>query len=154
MADAYEVARYLVRLAAFDDEPDFLTNLRLQKLLYYAQAWSLAMRGKPLFDDRIEAWARGPVVPRVFDRFADLGHRPILPDDVEAERAIELEQEDLDFVASVWKSYKAFSPDRLREMTQEEDPWRNARRNLGPIDGSQEEITCEAMRDYFSQAVS
>jgi uncharacterized phage-associated protein len=154
MADAYEVARYLVRLAAHDEEPDFLTNLRLQKLLYYAQAWSLAMRGKPLFDDRIEAWPSGPVVPSVFDRFLGLGQRSLLPDDVEEERDIEMEQEDVDFVASVWHSYKGFSPSHLREMTREEDPWRNARGNLSPIEGGDEEITCEAMRDFFSHAVS
>ncbi len=91
MASAYEVARCLVRLAAHDEEPDYLTNLRLQKLLYYAQAWSLAMRDKPLFDDRIEAWPSGPVVPSVFDRFLGLGRRSLLPDDVEAERDIEMD---------------------------------------------------------------
>jgi uncharacterized phage-associated protein len=154
MACAYEVARYLVRLAAHDEEPDYLTNLRLQKLLYYAQAWSLAMRDKPLFDDRIEAWASGPVVPSVLDRFVGLGQRSILPDDVDEERDIEMELEDVDFVASVWHSYKAFSPSQLRDMTREEDPWRNARGNRSPIETSDEEITCEAMRDYFSQAVS
>jgi uncharacterized phage-associated protein len=154
MASAYEVARYLVRLAAHDEEPDYLTNRRLQKLLYYAQAWSLAMRDKPLFDDRIEAWASGPVVPSVCDRFEGLWRRVLLPDDVEEERVIEMEPDEVDFVASVWESYKAFSPSRLREMTREEDPWRKARGNLSPIVRCNEEITLESMRDYFTHAVS
>jgi uncharacterized phage-associated protein len=154
MASAYEVARFLVRLGAFEEESDYLTNGRLQKLLYYAQAWSLAMRDKPLFDDRIEAWPSGPVVPSVFDRFDGLWKRAILPDDVEVERDIELEPEDVDFVASVWQSYKGFSPSALREMTREEDPWLKARGNLSPIEGGDEEITHESMRHFFSVAVS
>ncbi len=154
MASAYEVARLLVRLGAFEEEPDYLTNLRLQKLLYHAQAWSLAMRDKPLFDDRIEAWSSGPIVPSVFDRFKGLWRRAILPDDVEEERVVELEPEDVDFVGSVWQSYKGFAPSALREMTREEDPWLQARGNLGPIEGCDKEITHESMRDFFSVAVS
>ena len=109
---------------------------------------------KPLFVDRIEAWSSGPVVPSVFDRFDGLWRRALLPDDVEEERVIEMEPEDVDFVASVWHSYKGFSPSALREMTREEDPWRNARGNLSPIEGGDKEITRESMRDFFSLVVS
>ena len=63
MAKAVEVARFLAYLAANDVEPDYLTNLRLQKLLYYVQAWSLVLRkSADFFQERIEAWVHGPVV--------------------------------------------------------------------------------------------
>lgn len=65
MASAYEVAQHLIRLAEFEEEPDYLTHLRLQKLLYYVQAWSMAMRSRPMFPERIEAWGHGPVVPNL-----------------------------------------------------------------------------------------
>src|SRR5688572_9971276 len=59
-ASALDVARYLIQLAAAEDEPEELSHLRLQKLLYYVQGWSLAQRGEAMFPDRIEAWAHGP----------------------------------------------------------------------------------------------
>jgi uncharacterized phage-associated protein len=152
MARAYEVARYLVRLAADEEEPDFLTHLRLQKLLYYVQAWSLAQRGTPLFSEQIQAWANGPVVREVYSRFRDIGRRPILPEDMEPDREIDLDEEDRAFVAAVWESYKGFSAWSLREMTHEEAPWLDARRGLGPADRCENEITHDAMREYFTTA--
>ena len=149
MAHAYEVARYLVRLAANGDEPDILTHLRIQKLLYYVQAWSLAQRGGPMFDERIEAWAHGPVVCELFHRFADRGRGPVLPEDVDAEGEIDLSEEDRAFVASVWEAYKGYSALSLREMTHQDEPWLNARKGYAPADHCEEEITHDAMKAYF-----
>lgn len=154
MAGAFEVARYLVCLAANEEEPDFLTPLRLQKLLYYAQAWSLAEHGRPLFPESIEAWANGPVVREIWDRFRDLGRKPILPEDVDADGAIGLDDEDRGFVAAVWESYKGYSAWSLREMTHQESPWVDARKGFGPVDRCDAEITHEAMRTYFTESVN
>jgi uncharacterized phage-associated protein len=148
MAHAIEVARYLVQLAFNEEEPDFLTHLRLQKLLYYIQAWSLVNRGQVMFPERIEAWAHGPVVPDVFKVFSDHGRRPILPDDI-GELEFDLTDEEKDFIASVWEAYKGYSALKLREMTRQEDPWRKGRVGHGPTDSSNDEITPEAMLEYF-----
>ena len=66
MSKALSVAKFLLELAEREDEPDRLSHLRLQKLLYYTQGWSLALRDKALFKDRIEAWAHGPVVKKLY----------------------------------------------------------------------------------------
>ena len=121
MSRAIESAVMLVRLAAVEEERDYLTNLRLQKLLYYVQAWSLVMRRKPMFQDRIEAWVHGPVVPSVYRHFSHKGPMPIVEADVENVE-IELDEEEASFVASVWETYKAYSALKLREMTPSGGP--------------------------------
>ncbi len=153
MARATEVARFLVHLAANADEPDYLTNLRLQKLLYYVQAWSLVMRGKPMFPERIEAWVHGPVVRDVYGRYAANSCRVISPDDI-GDEDFDLADDEKAFIGSVWESYNGYSASKLREMTHQEDPWRNAREGFGPADSCDVEITRESMRDYFKDTPS
>lgn len=142
---ALDVARYLLHLSESEEEPDHLSNLRLQKLLYYAQAWSLANRDQPLFRDEIEAWTHGPVVRKVYAQFADcqggLISGPVGP--------FHLSEGDREFVRSVWEAYREFSATALRNMTHAEDPWRLAYR--GPNQGQPPGIiTQESMREYFT----
>jgi uncharacterized phage-associated protein len=152
MAKAVEVGRYLAYLAANDVEPDYLTNMRLQKLLYYVQAWSLVMRNRPMFGERIEAWVHGPVVREVYQHFRN-GNSPILLEDI-GEPTFDLEDEDREFIGNTWETYKVHSALRLREMTYAEDPWTIARRGYGPADRWDVEITQDALREYFSSLPS
>jgi uncharacterized phage-associated protein len=119
------VAKELVRLSLAGDEKDPLTNLRLQKLLYYAQAWSLVMRESELFSDDIEAWRHGPVVPAVYRGLPD-GQGANQIDSLVFEEAPDLEAEDARFVRSVWEAYSQYSALKLSRMTHEEMPWLNA----------------------------
>ena len=76
MANVHDVAQFFIGLAneqANNEQGDMMTNLRLQKLLYFAQGWHLARYGKPLFDDDIEAWQYGPVVPSVYNAYKQYG---------------------------------------------------------------------------------
>lgn len=74
---ARQVADYVIAFLAEHGDPT--TNLKLQKLLYYSQAWYLALYDLPLFDDRIEAWVHGPVVPPVYGAFKGKEWQPIVP---------------------------------------------------------------------------
>lgn len=148
--DALDVARYLVRLAASESEPDFLSHMRLQKLLYYTQGWSLALRDRPMFSERIEAWAHGPVVRDLYPLFADFGDTPIPPERMALPES--LSPDDRAFVESVWEAYKGYSTTSLREMTHKERPWRDARGTCGPADRCTTEITQDSMRRFFKQA--
>lgn len=69
MSTANYIATCLIRLSYEKQRP--VSNLKLQKLLYYAQAWHLAIFKQPLFNDEIEAWVHGPVVPEVFRAYRD-----------------------------------------------------------------------------------
>jgi uncharacterized phage-associated protein len=145
-ASALRVADLFLVLSATEEEPDCVSPLRLQKLLYYAQAWSLAMRDRPLFREDIEAWIDGPVVPRVYARFAHDGDRcQISP----SSPLVSLSADDDAFVRSVWRAYRNYSATALHYMAQYEDPWRLA--HGGPSDGGEPGIlTHESMKDYFA----
>lgn len=148
LADILAVAAYFVRLAENEEEePDYLTHMRLQKLMYYAQAWSLAMRRRPLFDGRIEAWAHGPVVRDLYSCLAKYGRQPIPPDALSESN--DLTEEQRRFVASVWEAYKGFTAFSLRSMTHNEAPWINARGGASPTESCDSEITHEAMLAFF-----
>lgn len=134
-----DIADYF--LAQVDEEAgDSLSNLKLQKLLYYAQGAFLAIHHRPLFEDRIEAWEHGPVVPTLY---RGLNHHGADP--VPLERPIDLaayEPAVRDLLDEVYLVYGQFSASKLRDMTREEAPCKNTPRG--------EEIDLAAMREYFS----
>jgi uncharacterized phage-associated protein len=124
MVSATAIARYFVKLAGAEDEPEWLTQMRLHKLLYYAQGWHLATAGSPLFASHIEAWKFGPVVRSVYPAFADYGGQPIPPHEAGAS------DENLDaqtrlFLSSIWNGYKQYSANELSRKTHSELPWRS-----------------------------
>ena len=154
MADAVEAARYLVHLAAEDyDESDYLSHLRLQKLLYYVQGWSLALKGKPMFSERIEAWAHGPVVKDIYRHFAEKGRRAITSDDFENQGDFDLTDEERELISSVWDTLKDHSALSLRKMTHDEPPWIQARSGYKSADRCEVEISQESMTEYFAKQV-
>jgi uncharacterized phage-associated protein len=147
MAKALEVAKVYLELASAGVEADPISNLRLQKLLYYAQGWSLALRHAPAFSERIEAWALGPVVPDVYHALKHHGAGAIPADAILADS---LEDDDAGFVSEVWEAYKGFSATKLSAMTHLEEPWLVARGNRGPSEACNEEITTTSLQAYFA----
>jgi uncharacterized phage-associated protein len=148
MAKALDVAKYFIQLAQSEDEPDQLSHLRLQKLLYYAQGWSLALRKKALFAEEIQAWAHGPVVASVYPTFAKFGSNCIQVNENSAESA--LTEDECELVQSVWNVYKKFSAIKLREMTHSEAPWKEAHKGYEPGERCTAEITKPAMKKFFT----
>lgn len=143
MLNCFDVARYF--LALVDDEAgDSLSNLKLQKLVYYAQGFHLALYDRPLFAQRIEAWQHGPVVPELYHALKKFGSAPVQIDGEVDLRAFEPEvRELLDEVYSVYGQYSAF---RLRSITHQEPPWQQT-----PDGGV---ISHELMRDYFKTQIT
>lgn len=147
MPQAIDVAEYLVHLAASEagEDRDPICNLRLQKLLYYAQGWHLAAFGRVLFAGRVEAWTHGPVVKEVYPVFKGQY-------DIQLTRAAELislPDEAKKFVRWVWERYKGDSASALRTKTHQEAPWLDARGDLPADAWCDREITPESMRAYF-----
>ena len=77
MDRAMDIADYIVNKCSEDGEP--ISNLQLQKILYFIQRDSLRKTGKPAFAESVEAWQFGPVVPGVYYSFAHWGGSPIVP---------------------------------------------------------------------------
>ena len=75
MLNCFDIADYFVRLA--NETGDYISNLKLQKLVYYAQAWYLAISDEALFEEDFEAWVHGPVIPELYQEYKSFGWRPI-----------------------------------------------------------------------------
>ena len=116
-----------------------LTNLKLQKLVYYCQAWHLALRGGELFPDNIEAWVHGPVVRGVFAYYKQCNGaiEPIQCDAADAH------------LQEVFQAYGSFDGLQLERMTHSELPWMEARAGLAPDAPSRNIISVATMRDFY-----
>ncbi|WP_248750170.1 type II toxin-antitoxin system antitoxin SocA domain-containing protein [Pseudomonas sp. MWU15-20650] len=120
MPSSIDVANYFLCL---EGESSEISNLKIQKLAYYAQGFSLALHGQPLFSEPIEAWMHGPVVPDLYRRFSRYGSGAIpLPNDFNPS-VFSPEQQHL--LNEVFDVYGQFSAWKLRQLTHEETPWRN-----------------------------
>jgi uncharacterized phage-associated protein len=122
-----------------------MSAMKLQKLSYYSQAWHLVWEDKPLFDDRIEAWANGPVAPALYDihRHEFTVTEQHIPDP----KPLTPEQEST--VNEVLRFYGERSAWELSHLTHSEDPWRLAR--AGTPDGARSnvEISTGSMAMYY-----
>lgn len=106
------------------DSGDLISNLKLQKLIYYAAGIMAAVRqdvSKPLFKDPIEAWQHGPVVPAQYHRFSHHGKSDIPP--VEDFDFGQFSKLDLNVLDDAYNFYGQYSAWKLRNMTHEESPW-------------------------------
>lgn len=129
---------------------DLITNLKLQRILYYVQAWYLALHDKNLFNDEFEAWAHGPVQPVVFAKFAPYEHGPLshAGDRWKIPKAISRHIED------VMEVYGSMSSHELQRRAQHEDPFREARSGLSPDELSTAVISQESMRRFYQAMMS
>lgn len=112
---------------------DVLTNLKIQKLLYYAQAWHLVNFGRPLFADAIQAWDLGPVVPGVWKALTKFGPRPIAYKDHKGEEQNGFSKKQLDYLQEFYRVYGRFSAHELVNMSHNESPWIEAYQHRGVI---------------------
>ncbi len=127
---------------------DCLTNLKLQKLLYYAQAWYLALNNKRLFNGLFEAWIHGPVHAQTYQRFKKYGCNPI---GYTPKAVPEIPDEEKQHIRDVLDVFSSFSAYDLERMTHQESPWINARGNLLPDEPSNEKISEEDMRQFYQR---
>jgi uncharacterized phage-associated protein len=141
MTNASAVARYFLSLS--DEEAgDTISNLKLQKLLYYGQGFHLALFGVPMFPDEIQAWTHGPVVPDIYHAYKTYGSNSIpRPENFDPQDISEEVRELLDEVYNVYGQYSAW---KLRNMTHSEAPWVEA---YAKAPGSV--VARDGMREFF-----
>jgi len=126
MQTAIKIANYFLRKGDAAKEDERLSNLKLQKLLYYAQCASLAETGHELFSDDIEAWQHGPVVKSVYDAFSAYESNAIPGPRGTVPRLDKKTKAMLDTVGQYFGQYSAW---KLRELTHEEASWQAAYKN-------------------------
>ncbi|SDY02400.1 Uncharacterized phage-associated protein [Variovorax sp. YR266] len=147
MTSAATVASYVIRF--FQDAGDPVSNLKLQKLLYYIQGWHLALRKQPLFPDRFEAWVHGPVVPSVYGSYKQYRWQPI----IELTTAPYLDPDAKFIVDEVLRVYGGDTGYSLEQRTHMEPPWQWARGGLAPDQESRALISPESMQQFFESQI-
>jgi uncharacterized phage-associated protein len=139
MLSCFDVAKYFLSQAS-EDAGDLISNLKLQKLVYYAQGFHLALYDKPLFPEAIEAWISGPVVPVLYEYYKKYGAGAIdCPNDIDFSI---YDEETRSFLDEVYLVFGQFSAWKLRNMAQEEYPWKSAVE-------TNTEISHKLMKEYF-----
>ncbi|APT93764.1 prophage ps3 protein 01 [Corynebacterium phocae] len=142
MASVSDVAKYIV-----ERQQGTISTLKLQKLVYYSQAWSLVWDEKPLFVSPIEAWANGPVIPDLYDLHR--GFFTAHPDMFKGDSSCltDAERETIDVVLG---AYADLSGQQLSDLSHSERPWREAREGVPEGAKSGSKVSLDVMQEYYS----
>jgi uncharacterized phage-associated protein len=134
------------------DSGSTITPLKLQKLLYYAQGWYLAINDRELFKEDFEAWAHGPANPAIYDKYKKYGRDSI---DYPNENS-KIANGVLDFLYTIWSTYGIYDGKYLENLTHSETPWIEARKkgNCQDGDSCSEIITKESMKAFFKRKMT
>lgn len=154
-ADLIDVTDYIIW--AMGRQQFSLGTLKLQKLLFYSQAWHLALQGVPLFEGRFQAWVHGPLLVSVHERFKHSHSRfsPVTSESIsrkfDSSSVPSSVKEHLD---EVLDAYGQFTSIQLIEMTRGELPWIQARGDLEPAARCETEISEETMASFYQTMLS
>ncbi|MEO5370725.1 MAG: DUF4065 domain-containing protein [Magnetococcus sp. DMHC-1] len=139
MATVLDVASYIL------EQVGSCTAMKLQKLVYYAQAWSLVWDERPLFQERIEAWINGPVVPDLFR----LHQGQFMLSSIPGGNSTVLTRTERETVDAVVRDYGKKSSQYLSDLTHMEAPWRETRQGMEENERGNREITHAALAEYY-----
>lgn len=152
----WDVSHYIIR---YSNERDYgVSNLKLQKLLYFVQAFFLINDHLPCFAEQIEAWDFGPVVPEIFEEYERYGgldipaityHVRFAENLWDSERIYYdnsvITDKDKEMIRAVVDEFASFSATELVKLTLLQDPWINAYASACKM-----EIKPDAIKEYFS----
>lgn len=141
MATVFDVAKYVL------EHTGKITTMKLQKLVYYCQAWSLVWDEVPLFEEDFQAWANGPVCPELFERHkgrfeVDVSLFSNIPD-------YNFSQDAIETMDSVLSFYKDKEPQWLSELTHKDAPWKEARQGIPNGASCSNVISKDSMQQYY-----
>lgn len=140
MTNVFDTAKYIL------EQYGVMSTMKLQKLCYYAQAWSLVWDDTPLFNEDFQAWANGPVCPELF--YKTQGEYSVCAED-ETGGTGELTENQKDTINRVLEHYGKHDAQWLSQLTHMEDPWKNARNGLTIGAVCDNIITKESMALYY-----
>jgi uncharacterized phage-associated protein len=142
--NAANVAQYIVKF--FQECEDPVTNLKLQKLLYYVQGWHLGIYNKPIFNEDFQAWVHGPVIPEIYFQYKENSWNPIVND----AGKIDLPEKIKNHVNEVLEVYGGDTGWALELRSHKEAPLLDARGNIPPDEASDKVIPKGSMQNFFS----
>lgn len=144
MIDPLEVAKYFIMRAYEDGREAQITNMKIQKLLYYSQCLYLALNDEPLFADEIQAWRYGPVCPPAYKFYSKFEAEQLpIPNQ---ESLTNIPSEVKEVLEETWQYFGEYHAYYLSDLTHLEFPWKKARKGLPSYASSTEPISLEDMR--------
>lgn len=143
MADVFDVAKYILEKDGKD-----MTTFKLQKLVYYSQAWSLVWDDAPLFSNKIYAWANGPACHDLYNLHQ--GKFTINASELSSGDSSKLTETQKETIDLVYKSYGHLTGQQLSNLTHTETPWMKAREGLSIGERGSNVITTDSMVEYYS----
>ncbi|MDR2499051.1 MAG: DUF4065 domain-containing protein [Tannerellaceae bacterium] len=136
-----DIANKIIKMASDHDAGELISNMKLQKLLYYQQGFHLAYFGKPLFEENIEAWMYGPVVPSIYEKYKTEGSNGLKYEG----SVISLTPKEEALFNEVMRVYGEFSAIGLMNLTHSENPWKETSIGVG------NEISKDKMMCFFKK---
>lgn len=143
MISIFELAKWFLSMES-------MSNLKLQKMCYYAQAWHLALFGSPLVDTQFEAWVHGPVSRELYRKYKDWGWYDIS----KYTGSLHIDEDTKEFLEFVYSLYGDLSGNQLEDLTHKEAPWINARGGLPRNEVSHNIISDMDMMNYYRQLIN
>lgn len=141
---ALDVAKYFLNTA--NNDGDLISHLKLQKLLYYAQAWYLVNYSTPLFREPIEAWELGPVIKSVYSEFKKFKSAPIIYKTTNKESEI-FTKKQITYLNEFYDIFSKYTAHELVNMTHNESPWKEA------FDKKASEIPISVIKEYYTKVL-
>jgi uncharacterized phage-associated protein len=140
MANVHDVAAYIL------EKRGPMSAMKLEKLVYYSQAWSLVWDQRPMFNEEIQAWIGGPVVPELFaEHKGAFELTKLRKGDV-----ANLDSDAIETIDVVLRDYGGRTGLELSELTHSEKPWIEARRGLADNERGNHIITQESMQQFYT----
>lgn len=143
---AIDIANWFI--SQFDEESgDVITHLKVQKLLYFSEAWSQVLLDRELFSEDMEAWTHGPVVRDVYREFTGAGWGPLsvsgeIPD---------FDEETQSVLSQVLEAYGSVAAKTLEHLTHQDLPWKEARRGVPDEARCSNVISKQSIKSYFQK---
>lgn len=146
-------------LALANSKGEVITNLKIQKLLYYAQSWYLANFKEPLFEEDFQAWVHGPVISSLYTKLKSKGYYAGTP--IRSRFSLENVENKLDeidknikpFLEEIARVYFPFGAYQLELMTHKEDPWIITRGEMSPDEKCSSIIPKDLIQSYYGQKI-
>ena len=158
---AIDIARYVITYN--EHKGDFISNKKLQKLLYYVEAWGLVYMNS-IIDEDFEAWVHGPVIPSVYAEFKKHGASIIqlqYPNDTKPseqlkkyETELKITSNEKELIEQIILKYGALSSFELELLSHSETPWLEARKGLEPHESCNSKIEKATMKQYYSEMLN
>ncbi len=143
----FDIAIYFINTA--NATGSLITNLKLQKMTYFAQAWYLGLYGKPLFPEDFQAWIHGPAIPELYRKYKKYLYNPI---SLNQESEI-IQPKIISFLNKISNEYMPYDAYALELMTHQETPWQTARGSCAPDENCETIISKELIKDFYARKI-